>query len=88
MLLPGAAPQILTGLRLGFGYAWRALVGAELIAASSGLGYLIEDAGALMHTDVVMVGILTIALLGVGLDTLYKRLIERLVPWARTEERK
>lgn len=41
-----------------------------------------------MHTDVVMVGILTIALLGVGLDTLYKRLIERLVPWARTEERK
>lgn len=88
VLLPGAAPQILTGLRLGFGYAWRALVGAELIAASSGLGYLIEDAGALMHTDVVMVGILTIALLGVGLDTLYKRLIERLVPWARTEERK
>ena len=41
-----------------------------------------------MHTDVVMVGILTIALLGVGLDALYKRLIERLVPWARTEERK
>ena len=88
VLLPGAAPQTLTGLRLGFGYAWRALVGAELIAASSGLGYLIEDAGALMHTDVVMVGILTIALLGVGLDALYKRLIERLVPWARTEERK
>lgn len=82
VLLPGAAPQILTGLRLGFGYAWRALVGAELIAAGSGLGYLIEDAGALARTDVVLVGILMIALLGVGLDALYKHLIEKLVPWS------
>lgn len=84
VLLPGAAPQILTGLRLGFGYAWRALVGAELIAAGSGLGYLIEDAGALVRTDVVIVGILTIAVLGVALDALYKHLIERLIPWAKT----
>lgn len=43
ILLPGAAPGILTGLRLGFGYAWRALVGAELIAAASGLGILCDQ---------------------------------------------
>ena len=65
ILLPGAAP--------GFGYAWRALVGAELIAAASGLGYLIEDASSLARTDVVMVGILTIAGLGILCDQLFRR---------------
>lgn len=77
VLLPGAAGPVSAGLRLGFGYAWRALVGAELIAASSGLGYLIEDAGSLAHTDVVFVGILSIALLGVGFDALFRRLAQR-----------
>ena len=72
ILLPGAAPGILTGLRLGFGYAWRALVGSELIAAASGLGYLIEDASSLARTDVVMVGILTIAVLGILCDRIFR----------------
>lgn len=78
ILLPGAAPGILTGLRLGFGYAWRALVGAELIAAASGLGYLIEDASLLARTDVVVVGILTIALLGILCDALFGRIAASL----------
>ena len=81
ILLPGAAPGILTGLRLGFGYAWRALVGAELIAAASGLGYLIEDASSLARTDVVMVGILTIAGLGILCDQLFRRGAEG---WTKT----
>ena len=42
--LPAATPSIITGLRLSFGYSWRALIAAELIAASSGLGYMIMDA--------------------------------------------
>lgn len=83
ILLPGAAPGIFTGLRLGFGYAWRALVGAELIAAASGLGYLIEDASMLARTDVVMVGILTIAVLGVVCDALFRRLLEGCLPQKR-----
>lgn len=83
ILIPGAAPGILTGLRLGFGYAWRALVGAELIAAASGLGYLIEDASALARTDVVMAGILTIAVLGILCDALFRRAAARLEPGAR-----
>ena len=70
-----------TGLRLGFGYAWRALVGAELIAAASGLGYLIEDASSLARTDVVMVGILTIAGLGILCDQLFRRGAEG---WTKT----
>lgn len=85
--IPGAAPGIITGLRLGFGYAWRALVGAELIAAASGLGYLIEDASSLARTDVVLVGILSIALLGILCDQIFGRLAALLTPWQGRSER-
>ena len=73
-VLPCGTPSIITGLRLTFGYSWRALVGAELISASSGLGYLIVDAQQMMHTDEVMVGILAIGILGWGLDVVFRRL--------------
>ncbi|WP_068086153.1 ABC transporter permease [Polycladidibacter stylochi] len=75
IIIPAATPGILTGLRLGFGYSWRALVGAELIAASAGLGYLIIDSEELARTDRVFVGIATIAITGVLLDMLLKRLL-------------
>ncbi len=64
---------MVTGFRLAFGYSWRALIGAELIAASSGLGYLIIDSQEMMRTDAVIVGILTIGLIGWLLDTLFYR---------------
>ena len=70
LTLPSALPGILTGLRLGFGYSWRALVGAELIAASSGLGFLISESAEFAKTETVFVGIFTIALLGVLADNL------------------
>ena len=70
LTLPASLPGILTGLRLGFGYSWRALVGAELIAASSGLGFLISESAEFAKTDVVFVGIFTIAVLGVLADGL------------------
>ncbi len=71
--LPASIPQIITGLRLGFGYSWRALMGAELIAAASGLGFLIVDAEELARTDKAMAGILVIAILGLLLDLIFKR---------------
>lgn len=77
VVIPSAIPSIVTGIRLGFGYSWRALIGAELIAASSGLGYLIIDAQEMQRTDVVMVGILTIGLIGWLLDTLFYALLKR-----------
>lgn len=61
---PASLPNIFTGLRLGFGYSWRALVGAELIAASSGLGYLIGDAGEMSRTDKVLSGSFALQFLG------------------------
>jgi NitT/TauT family transport system permease protein/sulfonate transport system permease protein len=77
VLIPGSLPQIATGLRLGFGYAWRALLGAELFASSSGLGYLITDAQQMARIDTVYVGILTIGLLGLGFDTLFRVLAKQ-----------
>lgn len=70
---PAAVPSLVTGVRLGFGYSWRALIAAELIAAGSGLGYLILDAQELQRTDVVMVGILVIGLLGWAMDWAFQR---------------
>lgn len=75
IIIPGAAPRIATGLRLGFGYAWRALVGAELLAASSGLGYLVEDASLLAQSDAMLLGIIAIAAWGVALDAVFTRLL-------------
>lgn len=70
ILIPGAAGQILTGLRLGFGYAWRALLGAELFSSASGLGYLITDAQEMARVDSVFVGIACIGFLGYACDRL------------------
>lgn len=81
IVLPAALPSVLTGLRIGLGYSWRALIGAELIAAASGLGYLIHDAEALSRSDVIVVGILALGLLGGLTDHLFFRLTRRLMPW-------
>ncbi|MBF0120107.1 MAG: ABC transporter permease [Desulfobacterales bacterium] len=75
VLIPGSLPSIVTGLRLGFGYSWRALIGAELIAASAGLGYMILDAEALAQTDVVFVGIVVIGTFGYLFDLIFRRII-------------
>lgn len=68
IVLPSALPAILTGLRLGLGYSWRSLVAVELLAASSGLGYMILDAEQLSRSDVVIMGVLVIGALGALLD--------------------
>ncbi|MHC6203765.1 ABC transporter permease [Breznakiellaceae bacterium SP9] len=79
VLLPSALPQVITGLRLGFGYSWRALLGAELFSSSSGLGYLITDAQNMARIDTVFVGILTIGLMGLAFDTLFRLLVYRVL---------
>lgn len=66
--LPSAVPDILVGMRIGLGYSWRAIIGAEMIAAGSGLGYLILDAQQMSRSDKVIVGILVIGLTGMLCD--------------------
>ena len=79
ILFPAAIPSVITGARLAFGYSWRALIGAELIAASSGLGYMIIDAQGMQRTDEVIVGILVIGLIGWVLDGLFYKAVVRLL---------
>jgi sulfonate transport system permease protein len=65
---PAAAPTILTGLRIALSRAWMVLVAAELLAADSGLGQMIEMSRQMMRIDVVMVGVVVIGLVGFILD--------------------
>ncbi len=81
IVLPSALPAIVVGLRIGLGYSWRALVGAELIASSAGLGYMIVDAENLARTDIVLAGILVIGVLGLLADHLLRLAIRRSAPW-------
>jgi sulfonate transport system permease protein len=85
IMIPESVPSVANGLRLGLGYSWRALVGAEMVAASSGLGYWILDAEEMARIDVVFAGILTIGALGILIDRAAYAASTRLLPWARLE---
>jgi sulfonate transport system permease protein len=78
VVLPGALPQVLVGLRYGLGVAWLSLIVAEQVNADSGLGHMIMDARDFLRTDVIVVGLLVYAILGLLTDALV-RLVER---WA------
>ncbi len=79
--IPAALTSIVVGMQLALGYSWRALIGAELIAATAGIGYLILDAEEMSRPDVVIVGMLAIGLVGTLIDYLFLALIRRLFPW-------
>lgn len=81
VVLPGALPSIMTGLRLGIGHAWACVVAAELIAAEQGVGYIIVDGRELCQTDVVIAGMITIGVIGKVMDMLLQSAEIRLVPW-------
>lgn len=82
VILPGAVPSILTGVRIALGAGWSTLVAAELIAATRGLGFMIQSAAQFLVTDIVIAGIFVIAIIAF-LFELVARLAERiLVPWA------
>lgn len=81
IVIPSAIPSILIGLRVGLGFSWRSLVGAELIASSSGLGYMMVDAESMARTDIIIVGVILIGTLGMFSDYLLGKLITLLSPW-------
>jgi len=81
VVLPQSLPHILTGIRVALGTGWMALVAAELVGASSGLGFLINDARTLLRTDIVVVGMLSIGLAGLAMDLIIGRTALRLFSW-------
>jgi sulfonate transport system permease protein len=81
IILPGALPSILVGLRYALGIMWLTLIVAETISASSGIGYMTMNAREFLQTDVVLLGIVVYALLGKLADSLTRSLERRCLAW-------
>jgi sulfonate transport system permease protein len=81
VVLPAALPGFLVGLRQALGIAWISLVVAEQINATSGIGYLINNARDFLQTDVIFDGLLVYAILGLATDRLVRSLEHRLLAW-------
>ncbi|CAN7390897.1 ABC transporter permease subunit [Rhizobium rhizogenes] len=82
VILPGAIPSILTGIRIALGAGWSTLVAAELVAASQGLGFMIQSAAQFLVTDIVISGIIVIALIAFLFEITVRLIERRLVPWS------
>ncbi len=81
ILLPATVAPVITGMRLGLGRSWGVLVGAELLAAESGIGQMMEFGRQMFQLDVVMVGVVLTGLIGFSLDRAFKLLERRLNRW-------
>jgi sulfonate transport system permease protein len=84
IVLPGAMPQILVGLRQSLGVAWLALVVAEQINANAGLGFMITQATEFLRNDVIIVALLVYCILGLLTDWLVRVLERRALAWRRS----
>lgn len=81
MVIPSAAPNIFTGLRTGLSSCWMCVVAAELVSSTTGLGYLIMNARQFGKTDVVIVGMLTIGIVGKIMDSLLRLAEKSVIRW-------
>jgi len=83
IVLPGALPQILVGLRQSLSFAWVALVVAEQINANAGLGYMIDQAAQFLRNDVIFVALIVYLILGLLTDALVRLLERKALSWRR-----
>lgn len=81
VILPAALPHILTGIRIGLGVGWSTLVAAELVAAERGIGFMLQSAAQFLVTDVVILGIIVIAIVAVSFELFLRWLQKQLAPW-------
>lgn len=81
VILKGAMPEILTGMRIGIGFGWTTLVAAEMVAAEAGIGHMVLSAAEFLVTDVVVMGIFVIGAIAYMFDLLMRYIERRVVPW-------
>jgi sulfonate transport system permease protein len=84
VILPGALPQALTGLRQSLGVAWLALVVAEQVNANAGIGFIISQATQFLRNDVILVALAVYAVLGLLTDALVRLIERRALAWRRS----
>ncbi len=84
VILPGALPNILSGLKVVLAVAWTCIISAEMVGASNGLGFRIWNAKDWNNTPQVLLGMVGISVTVLTIDVLFKRLEKRLIPWERS----
>ncbi|CAM3224076.1 ABC transporter permease [Sporolactobacillus spathodeae] len=82
VILPASMPAIMSSLRMILGWAWTYIIVAELVGASSGIGYMIIQSQRMLNTSNIFVGILTIGVIGLIFDYVFKWLSRLLFPWS------
>jgi taurine transport system permease protein len=81
VIIPNSLPEIFTGARVAMGVCWGTVVAAELVAAEQGAGMMIMTASKFQNTDIVIMGIILIGVIGFGIDMLMRAAEKFLVPW-------
>jgi taurine transport system permease protein len=82
VVLPSTLPELFTSVRLSIGIGWTSLIAAEMVAATSGLGWMVINAGSFLRTDIVMLGIVLLGTTGYLFDWILVTLQKALAPWA------
>ena len=83
LVIPAAMPSIFTGLRVALGSCWTCVVAAELVASTSGIGYMISNARNFGQMDVVIVGMLAIGIVGKIMDSILNLISEHALSWSK-----
>jgi taurine transport system permease protein len=81
VILPGALPQIIAGLKVMLGIAWTCVIAAELVAARNGLGFMIMNGKEYFQTDTVLLGMVLISLTVMAIDVIFRIFERRILPW-------
>jgi taurine transport system permease protein len=81
VVLPSCLPDILTGFRTSVGLAYATLVAAEMVAAVSGLGWLVLDASKFLRNDIVFSGVILMGFIALFMDLILRKVIGRVSPW-------
>src|SRR5262249_43071318 len=79
VMIPSAVPYIVTGMRVAMASSFMSIIPAEILAADSGIGYLLQKSSLLMQTNRIFVALLTICILGFALDRLFRFLVDRVL---------
>lgn len=81
IVIPGALPSIMTGIRLGVGNAWVSVVAAEMIGATKGVGYMLSNGRSLSRPDIVILGMLLVGIFGKIMDDVLRLLRKKVITW-------
>ena len=81
VIFPSCLPEIFTGMRVSIGFTYTTLVAAEIVAATSGVGWMVLDASKFLRSDVIFMGIIVMGITGIALDRIIRWAEAKVVPW-------